>query len=46
MEDCVIITVHANPTNTQDLDELAKINVLFSWDEYDDFIKKEKEKNE
>ena len=28
-EDCVIVTVHANPTNTQDLDELAKINVVF-----------------
>ena len=44
LEDCVITTVHANPTNTEDLDELAKINVMFSWEEYDDFIKKQKEK--
>ena len=42
IEDCVITTVHANPTNTEDLDELAKINVVFSWEEYNDFIKKEK----
>tara|TARA_R100000306_G_C4290048_1_gene99580 strand:- start:102 stop:605 length:504 start_codon:yes stop_codon:yes gene_type:complete len=44
IEDCVIATIHTNPTNTEDLDELAKINVVFSWDEYNDFIKKEKEK--
>ena len=42
IEDCVITTVHANPTNTEDLNELAKINVLFSWDEYDNFIKNQK----
>lgn len=42
LEDCVITTVHANPTNTKDLDELARINVMFSWEEYDDFIKKQK----
>jgi len=24
------------------LDELAKINVVFSWEEYNDFINKEK----
>ena len=43
IEDCVITTIHANPTNTEDLNELAKINVVFSWDEYNDFIKKQKE---
>jgi hypothetical protein len=42
VEDCVITTIHANPTNTEDLNELAKINVVFSWEEYNDFIKKEK----
>ena len=40
VEDCVIVTVHANPTNTEDLDELAKINVVFSWEEYQEYIKK------
>ena len=45
VEDCVITTIHANPTNTEDLDELAKINVVFNWEEYDDFIKENK-KNE
>jgi len=44
MEDCVITTIHANPTNTEDLDELAKINIVFNWEEYNDFIKKEKKK--
>ena len=42
VEDCVITTIHANPTNTKDLDELAKINVVFNWEEYDDFIKENK----
>ena len=44
IEDCVIVAVHANPTNTRDLDELAKIQCCFDWGEYNDFIKKEKEK--
>jgi hypothetical protein len=43
IEDCVIVTVHANPTNTEDLDELARINVLFDWDEYDEYTKNNKE---
>ena len=41
-EDCVIVTVHANPTNTQDLDELAKINVVFDWDDYEEYLKSKK----
>ena len=44
VEDCVIVAVHANPTNTRDLDKLAKIQCCFNWEEYNDFIKKEKEK--
>ena len=42
VEDCVITTVHANPTNTEDLDELAKINVVFNWDEYEEYLKENK----
>jgi len=42
MEDCVIVTVHANPTNTQDLNELAKINVVFDWNEYEEYLKSKK----
>jgi hypothetical protein len=41
-EDGVITTVHANPTNTEDLDELAKINVVFNWDEYEEYLKENK----
>jgi len=42
MEDCVIVTAHANPTNTEDLDELAKINVVFDWDDYEKHLKNKK----
>ena len=42
LTDCKIVTVHANPTNTQDLDELAKINVVFDWDEYEEYLKSKK----
>ena len=42
IEDCVIVTVHANPTNVEDLDELAKINVVFNWDEYEEYLKSKK----
>ena len=42
VEDCVIVTVHANPTNTEDLDKLAKLNVVFSWEEYEEYIKNKK----
>jgi len=41
-EDCVIVTVHANPTNTQDLKEIEKANVVFSWKEYDEYLKSRK----
>ena len=42
IEDCVIVTAHANPTNTENLDELAKINVVFNWEEYDEYLKSKK----
>ena len=42
IEDCTIVTVHANPTNTQDLNKLAKINVVFNWDEYNEYLKTKK----
>ena len=42
IEDCVITTIHANPTNTEDLDELAKINIVFTWEEYNEYIKSKK----
>jgi len=42
VEDCVITTVHANPTNTKDLIEIEKNNVVFSWKEYDEYLKENK----
>ena len=40
IEDCVIVTVHQNPMNTKDLEELEKYLYAFSWEEYEDFINK------
>jgi hypothetical protein len=37
--DLVWITVHHNPTNTQDLEELEKIVIAQSFEEYDRFVK-------
>jgi hypothetical protein len=42
IEDCIIATVHANPTNTEDLSELEAINVVFDWKEYEEYLKNEK----
>ena len=39
VEDCVITTVHANPTNTQDLKEIEQKNVVFSWEDYEEYLK-------
>ena len=45
VEDCKIVTTHANPTNIEDLDKLAKMNVVFNWEEYNEYIKNENEEN-
>jgi len=42
IEDCIITTVHANPTNTENLSELEAINVAFDWKEYKEYLKKNK----
>ena len=42
VEDCTIVTTHANPTDTEDLNELAKINIVFTWEEYNEYKKTEK----
>ena len=42
IEDCIITTVHANPTNTEDLSELEAINVAFNWKEYEEYLKNKK----
>tara|TARA_B100000941_G_C28272752_1_gene432357 strand:- start:148 stop:651 length:504 start_codon:yes stop_codon:yes gene_type:complete len=39
VEDCVIVTVHANPTNTTDLEEIEKNNVVFNWKDYEKYLK-------
>jgi hypothetical protein len=42
VEDCTITTVHANPTNTQDLKEIEEINVVFTWEQYEEYLKNKK----
>ena len=42
VEDCVITTVHANPTNTKDLKKIEQANVVFNWREYDEYLKSKK----
>ena len=42
VEDCIITTVHANPTNTQNLKEIEQSNVVFSWADYDEYLKENK----
>ena len=42
IKDCVITTVHANPTNTQDLKEIEQSNVVFNWDDYEEYLKNKK----
>jgi hypothetical protein len=44
IEDCVIVTVHSNPTNTENLKELEEMNVVFDWNQYEEYLKKENEK--
>ena len=46
IEDCIIVTVHHNPTNTQDLEEIEKYLYAFSWEEYEEFVNKKKENEE
>ena len=42
VEDCVITTVHANPTNTKDLKKIEQANVVFNWREYDEYLNNKK----
>ena len=42
VEDCVITTVHANPTNTEDLKKIEQANVVINWKEYDEYLKSKK----
>lgn len=39
----IFVTIHANPTNTKDRDELEKINFVDTYQEYDEFLKNKKE---
>ncbi len=40
ISDCHWVTVHHNPTNTQDLEELEKLIIAPSYDEYEKFKNK------
>ena len=40
IEESIVVTVHANPTNTENIDELEDNMIVYSWEEYDKFLKK------
>ena len=42
IRDCTIVTIHANPTNTQELRKLEEMNVVFSWEKYEEYLKSKK----
>ena len=42
VEECVVVTIHANPTNTEDVKELEDNMIVYSWKEYDEFLKNNK----
>tara|TARA_R100000995_G_scaffold84885_1_gene65517 strand:- start:4441 stop:4953 length:513 start_codon:yes stop_codon:yes gene_type:complete len=45
-EQSVVVTVHANPSDTTDIDKLEKDISVCTWKEYDEFLKQKKhEKN-
>ena len=39
LEDCTLLTISSNPTDTQDLDELENHLYALTWEEYNEFIK-------
>lgn len=46
LEESTVVTIHANPTNVHDLKKLEDNMVVYSWKEYNEFLKKNKdEKN-
>ena len=44
-EESIVVTVHANPTNNKNIDELEKDMGLHTWEEYDEFIKQKENEN-
>jgi len=38
LEDSIFVNIHPNPTNTEDLVELDKYNVVTSYEEYEQYI--------
>ena len=41
-EDSIFVNIHKNPSNTQDIDELEKEIVALNYDEYEEYINKNK----
>ena len=46
IEQSIVVTIHANPTNTEDINELEDNMIVYSWKEYDKFLKKNKDEKE
>jgi quercetin dioxygenase-like cupin family protein len=43
LEDSIFVNIHPNPTNTEDLVELEKYNVVTSYEEYEQYINNKKQ---
>ena len=41
-EDSIFVNVHKNPSNTQDIDQLEKDIVALNYEEYEEYINKNK----
>jgi hypothetical protein len=41
-EDSIFVNIHKNPSNTRDLDELEKEIVALNYEEYEEYINKNK----
>ena len=42
MEDSIFVNIHKNPSNTQDIDKLEKEIVALNYEEYEEYINKNK----
>ena len=44
IDECVIVTVHKNPKNLRDIEKIDEYNVVFTWEDYEEYINKSNEK--
>ena len=40
IEESIVVTVHKNPKNLKDIEEIDDYNVVFTWEDYEEYINK------